>query len=295
MAENQALQAFVRDNVQAEAPEPAQPPPTPRAPEPPPEAPKPSQPPQTPPTKAPEQPKAEEPDEDEALQHVQGGDNRTVPFSALEKVRNDWKSKAAAEKAKADLLAQQLEDIRRQQQAPPPPPQPEVFLQPPPDFQTDPQGYIQTLVANQQRVMLNERLNTSEAIVADRIGAEELTKYVDEFKQHAAKEPVLWGKLNTQPHPYAWMVKEVDRLRAHSEIGDDPAAYRARVAAEERAKWQAELEASQQQVQQAVSPAAGLPPSLATARSVASRSAPVWTGPESDEDVVNSIRNRKRR
>jgi hypothetical protein len=292
MSESQ-LDTFLRENTSASAPpqEPAQPPPAPPAPPTPTPAPTPSSTPPAPPAKPPET-KPEEPDEDAALaEHVQGGDNRSVPFSALEKVRNDWKSKHAAEKAKADLLTQQLEEFKRQQAAPPPQQQPQVQYQPPPDPAIDPVGAFRYLQMEHQRNLLNERLNMSEALITDKIGKPELDKYVADFKTHADNDPSLWGKLYGQASPYAWMTKEVDRLRAHADIGDDPAAYRARVASEERAKWQAEM-AAQQQTQQ-VSPAAGLPPSLATARSVAGRSAPVWTGETSLEDMVAGIRNRK--
>ena len=41
-------------------------------------------------------------------------------------------------------------------------------------------------------------------------------------------------------HPYAWAVKQLEILRAQREIGDDPAAYRERILAEGRAKWEAD-------------------------------------------------------
>jgi hypothetical protein len=236
---------------------------------------------------------AKEPDEDEALaQHVQGGDNRTVPFSALEKVRADWKSKAAAHEAEARVLRQQLEAIQRNQQAPPPqpPPAPSVMqFQAPPDFNADPQGFMQTMVANQQRALLNERLNHSEALVRERISEEDLAKYVGEFKAAAEKEPTLWGKLYAQPSPYAWMTKTIDTMRKHAEIGDDPSAYEARMRekleAEFRAKWEAEAGGTLNGAP-APSVTAGMQPSLASVRSVAGRTTNAWTGPPDMNDIL---------
>ncbi|HEY2616143.1 MAG TPA: hypothetical protein VGI78_02285 [Acetobacteraceae bacterium] len=290
MADNEQLDSFLTGAPQdaPETPEPARVESTPE------HAPDPSR--ASPEAPAAAQKETPEP-EDEALVHVQGGDNRTVPFSALEKVRNDWKSKAAAEKARADLLAQQLEDAKRpapQMQAPAPPPV--MQFQQPPDFHQDPNGWAATMVANQQRALLNERLNHSEALVSERIGSDDLAKYVNEFKQAAGKDQTLWGKLYSQPSPYAWMVKEMERQRSMADVGDDPAAFRARVVAEERAKWEAELQ-QRQPVQPQPSPygrnARPLPPqqpSLAGARSVAARAESTFSGPPSLDDIFPSTR-----
>jgi hypothetical protein len=293
MADNQQLDGFLAAGSQpgdAPPPQPAQPADPPPAPEP---SPKPDTPPSTPgkPEAAPKKP---EPDEDEGLaQHVQGGDNRTVPFSALEKVRNDWKSKAAAHEARAELLARQLEEAKRPPPAPPPVPQP--MFAAPPDFQQDPNGWATTFAQNQQRALLNERLNVSEIYARDKVG-DDLDKYVTEFKAAAEKEPTLWGKLYSQPGPYQWLIKEVDRMRSRAEIGDDPVAFRARVIAEERAKWEAETQGQPAQGNGGgrTSPAAGLPPSLANARSVAGRTTTTFTGPPSFDDILRRPDRRNR-
>jgi hypothetical protein len=290
MADNPALDSFLATGAQepSQAPQdaPQAPEPLP-APEPPAGEPKP---PSTPEKPAREAKESEPEPEDEALQHVQGGDNRTVPFSALEKVRNDWKSKAAAEKAKADLLAQQLEEFKRAQQAPAPQPQPppQFQLPPMPDPQTDLYGYLRYQEVVRQRELLNERLNLSEAFITDKIGEDKLREYVAEFKQHADKDQSLWGKLYNQPNPYGWMAREMDRMRQRAEIGDDPAAFRSRVEAELRAKWEAEAAQLQPAGNGALrpSPVAGMAPSLANARSVAGRSQPTFTGPPSMDDIL---------
>jgi hypothetical protein len=210
-----------------------------------------------------------------------------VPFSALEKVRADWKSKAAAHEAEARVLRQQLDEFKRAQAAPPPmPPQPVPQWQPPPDPATDPVGALQHMQRQQQQMLLNERLNMSEAVVSERIGAEDLGKYVAEFKAAAEKEPSLWGKLYAQPNPYGWMTREIDAMRKRAEIGDDPAAYetkmRAKLEAEFRAKWDAEAGQQEPPRQPAT---AGMQPSLASVRSVAGRATPTFSGPPPLEDL----------
>jgi hypothetical protein len=242
--------------------------------------------------------KAPEPEPEEEVAPLAGDDSRTVAFSALEKVRNDWRSKAAAHEAEARLLRQQLEEVKRAQQAPPPPPPqatPQMF-EAPPDFNQNPHHWAQVMVQNQQRALLNERLNISEAMISEKIGPEELGKYVGEFKEAAAKDQTLWGKLYSQPSPYAWMTKEMDRRRSMAEVGDDPVAFRARVVAEERAKWEAELQAQPAQGNGGarVSPAANLPPSLAGVRSVAGRTQTAFTGPPPLEALFPGHNNRQR-
>jgi hypothetical protein len=229
--------------------------------------------------------KPPEPEEDVAPHS--GSDNRTVPFSALEKVRNDWKSKYAAEQARAELLAKQLEEAKK----PPPPqvsqPQPMPPLAPI-DPSQDPQGFTIRL----QQVLLNERLNNSEMMLREKLGPEKVDEYVAEFKELAQRDQTLFGKLYQQTNPYSWMHREVERQRVLRDVGDDPSAYRSKIEAEARARWEAE--AAAKAPPPPVSPAAGLQPSLATARSVAGRSASTWSGEPSLEDVLSPVQNRKR-
>jgi hypothetical protein len=281
MATNEQLEGFLASEV-ASAAEPAPPAP----PEPPPEAAAPK-----PEAKAEPAPKAatakSEPDDDGPPPKALEGED-VIPLRAYEeerRKRNDWKEKAARLEGELAAYKRQQEDAQRRAAAPPPQPQ-----QPPPDPATNPQGWAQHVVQQQQAALLNERLNNSEMMLADKIGAEKLSEYVQEFRGLAEADPTLFGKLYSQPHPYAWLTREVDRLRLVRDVGDDPAAFRAKIEAEARAKWDAEAASKPPPV----SPAAGLQPSLATARSVAGRSAGAWSGEPSLEDVLAPVQNRKR-
>lgn len=275
MAENQALNAFLEKEGNPPPPEPAQPAAEPPAPTTPPaESKAPAR-----PTEAPAKlPEAKPEDDDD----VSPDDTRTVPRAALTNLRTEWKVKYAAEQARAELLAKQLEELKRPRAEPAPPPAPVPI----PDFNQDPQGFIQHQAVRNQQVILNERLNMSEYMLREKIGNEAVDQYVKDFQEHAERDPSLWPKLYSQPTPYQWLTKEIDRRRLHSEIGDDVGAYRQKLIAEERAKWEAERAQSQPP---AVSPAASLPPSLANARSVAGRGSPAWTGEPSLDDVVRGI------
>lgn len=201
-------------------------------------------------------------------------DGRTVPLAALEKVRAeraDHKERAARFEGELAEVRRQLEEAKRGPAIQPQAPQPINPVE-------NPEGFVERI----QQVVLNERLNTSELMLRKELGAETVDAAIAEFQAAAKADPSLFPKLYSQPDPYAWMHKQVERIRAQAEIGDDPAAYRAKLEADLRAKWEAEQGAAPVAK---VSPAAGLAPSLANARSAASRSAPTFTGPTPLEDL----------
>ena len=232
-------------------------------------------------------PAATEPDDADPPEPLEG--EPVIPRRAYEderRKRQDWKARAVEAETKHKELQRQFEDAQRRATAPPP--QPQAPPQPPPDPATNPQGWAQHVVQQQQAALLNERLNNSEMMLADKIGAEKLSEYVSEFRNLANADPTLFGKLYSQPHPYAWLTREVDRLRLVRDVGDDPAAFRAKIEAEARTRWEQEAKQAP-----APSPAAGMQPSLGTARSVAGRTAGAWSGEPSLEDVLAPIQNRR--
>jgi hypothetical protein len=221
------------------------------------------------------------PDPDEDIGH----DGGMIPASTFHKARTDWKTKTVEAQTEARLLREQIEAIKRQPAAQAPPQQPQH--QPPPeplDPVRDPVGYHNRL----QSVLLNDRLNLSEMLEREKHPPEAFEAAVVEFQEAAKLQPDLYSKLHSQRHPYGWLMKEVEKLRLTRELGDDPAAFRAKIAAEERAKWEAE----QGNGAPPVSPAAGLPPSLATTRSAAPRNAGAFTGPP---DLADILRREPRR
>jgi hypothetical protein len=263
-------------------------------------------PPPTPPTEAapaaPEpkpEPKAEpaakaapEPAEDDAetAERLDHNGQPYVPHQALERERQrrqDWKEKASRAEGELAALRRQLEEAQR---APPPPPPQPVYRAPPPDPTTDPAGYQQYAHQVEMERQINQNLNYSEWMLRDKLGDETVSALQAEFKRMAEADQTLFQKMYSQPHPYRWMQQQVEKHRAMAEIGDNPAEYKTRIEAEARARWEQE----RQSAPAPVSPAAGMQPSLATARSVAGRTTPGWTGEPSLDDVVSSIQNRKR-
>jgi hypothetical protein len=266
------LDSFLTSGTQPPAPTDA---PAPAAP--PPEAPA-----AKPDTPAPEAKAPPAPDPDEDIGH----DGTPISQLAFHKARTDWKTKTVAAETEARILREQVEAFKKQSVAPPQPQQPQY--QPPPeplDPVRDPVGYHNRL----QSVLLNDRLNLSEMLEREKHPPEAFEAAVQEFQAAAAQQPDLYTKLHAQRHPYGWLMKEIEKLRLTRELGDDPTAFRAKIAAEERAKWEAE----QGNGAAPVSPAAGLPPSLATTRSAAPRSANAFSGPPALDDIFR--REPKRR
>ena len=258
-------------------PEDAPPPPPERPPEPAPDKPAATTGEKPAPAKA-----APEPDDD-----VEPGEpaphEAIVPRSAYQKERErrqNWVERAGRAEAERDALAKQLEEARK----PPPQSTPPQMLEPI-DPARDPEGYTRRV----RGVVLNERLNTSEMMALDKHGKEVIDKETEYFQRRTQADPRLWNELYSKPHPYAWMIENNATARLHEEIGTDPNAYRARIVAEERAKWEAENGAAAPRV----SPAAGLPPSLANARSSAPRGTNGYSGPLSMDDILRRPERRR--
>ena len=97
-------------------------------------------------------------------------------------------------------------------------------------------------------------------------------------------DPADFQKVVHSPNRYASAVQWHQRQLAQAEIGDDPAAYKAKLEAELREKILAE--GQQGDGQQAQQRQAAMPSNFASARNVANRSAgPAWSGPASIQDI----------
>jgi len=96
-------------------------------------------------------------------------------------------------------------------------------------------------------------------------------------------DPADYHKVANSPNRYAAAVQWHQRQLAQAEIGEDPAAYKARLEAELREKITAELQ--QGEGQQAQQRQATMPSNFATARNVGSRAGPAWSGPASIQDI----------
>lgn len=254
----------------------------------PPPAPEPTGEPKSDPKAAPDAAKSEDTDEDGAPPAPLEGE-AAVPLRALEatrRQRNDYKEAAARAEGELKALREQLEAAKA---APPPQPAPQPAYQPPPQppvsFQEDPEGYLAWQNAEQVERLVQFNANQSEFRLRDRIGPEKVAELKDEFRKAAEADPTLYVKIRQQQDPYAWVQAEVERIRLLRDVGTDPAAYRAKIEAEVRAKLEEEM-AAVQPAPQPASPVINQPRSLANVRSVAARAAPAFTGEPSITEIL---------
>ncbi len=187
---------------------------------------------------------------------------RTVPLPELLEQRHRYQAERAAREAVERQNAQLMEVLQRMQR-----PQQQ---QPPIDPVAEPERAFHALTAavdqrlqaieqarqadlatvNQQ--MLNQQLNMSERQARGQHGNE----VVDAALQAALTQGMHATFVN-QPDPYAALVQWHRANELAREVGTDPAAYRARIAQQERERVLAELRTGRQP--------SSVPPSIAAA------------------------------
>jgi len=160
-----------------------------------------------------------------------------------------------------------------------------------PDFYEDPNGATQHAVqesVNPRFDAVNRVLMENAKLVAglkfgdDKIEAAD--KAFMDAVQSGKLDPADYQRVTTAPNIFAAAVQWHQRQLAQAEIGDDPAAFRAKIEAEILAKHGLTPNDNGQQQQQAA-PAAVMPSNIAGARNVGSRSGPAWSGPPTLQDI----------
>jgi hypothetical protein len=101
-------------------------------------------------------------------------------------------------------------------------------------------------------------------------------------------DPTDYQKVVNSPNRYAAAVQWHKQQLAKQEIGDDPAAYRAKLEAEILAKHG--LTADGQATEVLPPKTTVMPSNLTGARNVGTRSAPAWSGPPSLTDIFDTSR-----
>lgn len=210
------------------------------------------------------------------------GRQKMVPHEALhaekQKVKRYTDEVVDLRKSNETLQRQIAEVLQRI-------PVPKVEPQQPPDQFEDFQGATRHAVKPEIDRVGQALMANAQMIAGIKYGDEKVTEAESAFKQafESGKiDPADAQKVLASPNVFAAAVQWHQRQIAQAEIGDDPAAFRARVEAELREKITAEL---QQGNQQQDKPAQVLPSNLAGARNVGSRSGPAWSGPTPIIDI----------
>lgn len=160
-----------------------------------------------------------------------------VPIAALLAERD----KRQEERRLREQYERELAELRNQAQ---------------PNFYEQPEQYVHEVVGGVQRQLHMQMLSALEA------QAREVYPDYDEVfqivQENAQGNPVLTQQILQSPNPALAAYKLGKQLREMREMSD-PAAYRAKIAAEERAKIEAEMQAR-------TAARSAIPPDLTTAR-----------------------------
>jgi len=146
------------------------------------------------------------------------------PFWTREELRKSQKANKRLQ-SEYDKAQQELEDLRAQRRQ-----------QPAEQYDEDPQG---AYIRQAENAQLNARLDTSELLARDRHGDEA----VDELLEFLGTRPDLARWAVSQRNPYGAAMQAYKKEQLAAEIGDDPAAYRAKLEAELKERIRAEVEA----------------------------------------------------
>lgn len=135
-----------------------------------------------------------------------------IPVTAL---LDEREKRQAAEREVAELRQwrQQQEQLQRQSQ------------QPPPDWYDDPEKRMQVERAQTAHMLWNERLNMSEMTVRSQVGDELVDAATQAFTVATQTNPALYQEMQSQRHPYDFVVKWHQRQSILTEIGDNPKAW----------------------------------------------------------------------
>ena len=118
----------------------------------------------------------------------------------------------------------------------------------------------------------------------------EAAQAFDRARQTGQIDPVMAERIMNAPNPFAAAVQWHQHTSTMSEIGSDPAAYKARLAEEIRAQVMAELQQGNTPQAADTRSAPVMPGNFATGRNVGARSGPAYSGPPRLEDILGSRR-----
>lgn len=164
-------------------------------------------------------------------------------------------------------------------------PVPQQQPQEPPDFFADPASATRHVVAPHLEQFSQQLLAIAKDNAIVRFTEEKVNEAEGAFiraMQDRSLDPADYQKVVNSPNRYAAAVQWHQRQLAQAEIGDDPAAFKAKVEAEILEKYG--IKPGEQQPPVA-KPAPVMPSNLSGARNVGSRSGPQWSGPPTLADI----------
>ena len=199
-----------------------------------------------------QEPSAEEKTPEEPVVEPEKAEAPQVPLAAL-----------LAERDTIKEMRSELQALRQQvQPAPQAPEMPDVFV--------DQEGFVGSLQSQFQDAVKNARADMSQALAESQHGKEAVAEALQALQ--ASGDQTAIAALQDSATPYQELMTWNTRQSFLREVGDDPEAYRAKIAEEVRAQVQAELVAQQTQAQAQIKA-----PSLGAQPNLGSRSGPAFT------------------
>lgn len=193
-----------------------------------------------------EKPEAEKTPEPEKVEEPQ-----TVPVAVVSELRRE------------------LRELKALQSQPEEKPAPDVF--------EDPEGYQKHMSEALGDATRRMKLETSRFMAEREFGKETVEAAFEYFNQHPEQSAALLQHAS----PFHAAVEQFNAHRVASEIGSDPAAYKAKLEAELRAKIEAEMVAKQ-----ARDEAGKFAPSMANVTGTGGGPKTNWTGPAPLDEVI---------
>lgn len=157
---------------------------------------------------------------------------------------------------------------------------------PAPDFWADPEAAMRSQATEVISPLQQQMRAMAREVAEVRYQPETVEKAVNAFDSAAKTgqiDPEIYRRIMAAPNPYAAAVQWHQHTSTMSEIGSDPAAYKAKLADEIRAQVMAELQSGQQPA--GAQPAQPMPSNFAAARNVGTRAGPAWGGPTPLNDI----------
>lgn len=171
-------------------------------------------------------------------------------------------------------------------------PQQKTEQQQPPDQFEDFPGATRHVVQPEFQRIEQQLLAIAKDTAITRFTEEKVNEAEQAFisaMQSQKLDPADFQKVVHSPNRYAAAVQWHQRHLAQAEIGDDPAAFKAKVEAELREKIKAELQQGDgQQTLERTAPV--MPSNFSGVRNAGSRSGPAWSGPPSLNDIFSMER-----
>lgn len=159
---------------------------------------------------------------------------------------------------------------------------------PPPDIWDDPNAFVRSQAMEMVTPLRQQMLAMARQVAEIQFQPDAVKAAEEAFNRAAATgqiDPDVHRRINSSPNPFAAAVQWHQHVTTMSEIGSDPAAYKAKLEQELRDKVLAEIQEGQPRAGNA--PAPVMPSNFAAARNVGNRSGPAWSGPTPLQDIFS--------